>query len=83
MSNGVPSEIGAALGVSFGMALWMALIIHAAGVEIYVSTKLICDNECGLMCDSCVLRPAKLSGCARLATRGNWKLGCAILDLQA
>jgi hypothetical protein len=83
MSNGVASEIGAALGVSFGMALWMALVIHAVGIEIYVSTKFICDNGRALMCCSCILRPAKLSGCARLATRGNWKLGCAILDLQA
>lgn len=28
---------GAALGVSFGMALWLATVIHAIGVEVYVS----------------------------------------------
>lgn len=38
MANGVSSEIGVALGLSFGMALWMALAIHAVGIEVYVST---------------------------------------------
>jgi hypothetical protein len=27
---------GAALNISFGLALWLALAIHAVGVEIYV-----------------------------------------------
>ena len=35
--KGLPSEIGAALGMPFGMSLWLALAIHAIGVEIYVS----------------------------------------------
>jgi hypothetical protein len=83
MSNGISSEIGAALGVSFGMALWMALIIHAVGVEVYVSIRPICDNGRRLIFGSCTLHLAKLSDCARLATKGNWKLECAILDLQA
>jgi hypothetical protein len=29
---------GASLNVSFGMALWLSVVIHAIGVEIYVST---------------------------------------------
>jgi hypothetical protein len=33
------TEIGAALNMNFGMALWVALIIHAVGVEIYVSRR--------------------------------------------
>jgi hypothetical protein len=28
---------GAALNVTFGMALWLAVAIHAIGVEVYVS----------------------------------------------
>jgi hypothetical protein len=32
-----PGEIGAALGISFGMAIWLSLAIHAIGVEVYVS----------------------------------------------
>ena len=33
----VSTELGAALNMSFGMALWLALALHAVGVEIYVS----------------------------------------------
>lgn len=29
-------NVGAALGLSFGAALWLALFLHAAGVEIYI-----------------------------------------------
>jgi hypothetical protein len=35
--NGLPDQIGATLGESFTMAVWLALAIHAAAVEIYVS----------------------------------------------
>jgi hypothetical protein len=31
------ANAGAALGMSFGMALWLATVIHAIGVEVYVS----------------------------------------------
>jgi hypothetical protein len=31
------AEAGAALGTSFGMALWLSVVIHAIGVEVYVS----------------------------------------------
>lgn len=31
-----PEQIASALRVSFGMALWMALFLHATGVEIYL-----------------------------------------------
>jgi hypothetical protein len=31
------AEAGAALGESFGMALWLSVVIHAIGVEVYVS----------------------------------------------
>nr|POE56488.1 hypothetical protein CFP56_33460 [Quercus suber] len=32
-----PAEIGAALGVPFGAAGWLALWLHAIGVEIYLA----------------------------------------------
>lgn len=31
------AEAGAATGMVFGMAVWLALAIHAIGIEIYVS----------------------------------------------
>lgn len=31
------ANIGAALNVPFGMALWLSVAIHAIGVEIYVN----------------------------------------------
>lgn len=31
------TEIGAALDMSFGMAVWVATVLHVVGVEIYVS----------------------------------------------
>jgi len=37
-SNVQAETAGAALRTSFGMAIWLALAIHAIGVEIYVST---------------------------------------------
>lgn len=38
--SGEPVEIGAAMNMCFGMALWVALSLHAIGVEVYVSSKL-------------------------------------------
>ena len=32
-----PEQIGAALDMSFGMAMWLAIIMHVAGVEIYLA----------------------------------------------
>ncbi|KAI4180583.1 MAG: hypothetical protein LQ346_006955 [Caloplaca aetnensis] len=32
-----PEQIGSSLRLSFGMALWLALFLHAAGVEIYLN----------------------------------------------
>lgn len=34
--NGGPENIGTALALSFPMALWIALVMHAVGVEIYL-----------------------------------------------
>jgi hypothetical protein len=39
LNNGGPEQSGAALGLNFGMAVWLALFIHAVGVEIYVSNQ--------------------------------------------
>jgi hypothetical protein len=30
-------NVGAGLGVSFGMALWLAVVLHAIGVEVYLA----------------------------------------------
>jgi hypothetical protein len=35
--NGTSDEVGAGLGLSFGMAVWLALLIRLVGVEIYLS----------------------------------------------
>lgn len=35
--KGGPEHIGAAIGLSFGMATWLAIAIHAIGVEIYLN----------------------------------------------
>ena len=32
-----PEQIAASLGLSFGMALWLALVLHLVGVEIYLA----------------------------------------------
>lgn len=36
-NSGRVEQIGASLGVSFGMAMWLALIMHLVGVEIYLA----------------------------------------------
>lgn len=35
-SHGNPVEIGAALGLGFPMAMWLAIFIHMVGVELYI-----------------------------------------------
>lgn len=35
--NGKSEQVGASLGLSFGMALWLGLVLHIVGVEIYLS----------------------------------------------
>lgn len=37
--SGSAANVGAALNVSFGAALWLAFNIHALGVEVYVSSE--------------------------------------------
>jgi hypothetical protein len=41
--GGSNANVGAALDVSFGAALWLAFNIHALGIEIYVGGPL--DDE--------------------------------------
>lgn len=38
MGGGSAANVGAALNMSFGAALWLAFNLHALGVEIYVSS---------------------------------------------
>jgi hypothetical protein len=37
VANGRPEQAAAALDISFGMCLWLAFVLHAIGIEIYVS----------------------------------------------
>lgn len=37
MSGATAANAGAALNANFGMAIWIASVLHAVGVEIYVS----------------------------------------------
>lgn len=37
LGGGTAATAAAALGMNFGSAMWLALAIHAIGVEIYVS----------------------------------------------
>lgn len=36
-TSGKPEQIGASFHISFGMAWWMAIILHVVGVEIYLN----------------------------------------------
>jgi len=35
--SGRPEQIGASLGMSFGMAMWLATFMHLVGVEVYLA----------------------------------------------
>lgn len=37
--NGGDENVSAAIGLNFGMAIWIAIFIHAIGVEVYVCTS--------------------------------------------
>jgi len=39
LNGGTGANAGVALNMSFGMALWLSVAIHAIGVEIYVSCR--------------------------------------------
>ena len=39
-AGGSSANVGAALNISFGAALWLAFNIHALGIEVYVSSSL-------------------------------------------
>jgi hypothetical protein len=39
--RGNVAEISAALGLSFGAALWLAILLHAIVVEVYVSAVFL------------------------------------------
>lgn len=43
--NGRSAEIGAALGMSFGMALWLSIAIHAIGIEFYVRSVVVAEGH--------------------------------------
>lgn len=32
-----PEQISASLSISFGMAMWLAIVLHAVGVELYLN----------------------------------------------
>jgi hypothetical protein len=35
--HGQPEQVGASLGLGFGMAMWVGLLLHLVGVEIYLN----------------------------------------------
>jgi Predicted membrane protein (DUF2306) len=37
MTGGLDEGVGASLGLSFGFSIWMALLLHLVGVEIYLN----------------------------------------------
>jgi hypothetical protein len=39
--KGTAIEVASALGMNFGAAAWLALALHAIGIEIYVSPSLL------------------------------------------
>lgn len=41
MTGGGPENVAGILHMNFGTALWLALGIHAFGIEIYVSSELV------------------------------------------
>jgi hypothetical protein len=45
MDGSSAANAGAALDLNFGMALWLALAIHAVGVEVYVSSVCSLDGS--------------------------------------
>lgn len=78
-----PETIGASMQATFGTALWLALAVHAIGVEIYVSTRpefhtvhVYCTDDESL--SSCTSRPRKPIGCATSRTSARSKLATAM-----
>jgi len=78
----LPLGIMATLNESFGMAGWLALFLHAVGVEIYVGT-LAFPHLSKLTLYSCILRHEKLSGCAKSAANDRWRLATRIPAIAA
>jgi len=37
LGSGRPEQISASLGMSFGMAMWLAIVMHLVGVEVYLA----------------------------------------------
>ncbi|KAL1642556.1 hypothetical protein SLS58_005324 [Diplodia intermedia] len=70
------AEATAALGIPFGMAMWLALTLHAVGVEVYVSRPLTlsrtrCSDHALTGHGSFNLLPGRLQGCGSSRTKGN------------
>lgn len=72
--NGDGAEnVGAALNVTFGMALWVALSLHAFGVELYVRTLIhLFVNELRLIPHSFTSRPLNSSACDTSPISASW-----------
>ena len=73
--------VGAALNLSFGMALWLALNIHAIGIEVYVRSLLCLRLEASANKNSCILPQERRNDLGRSAMLDSLKQGCAILGL--
>lgn len=69
---------GAALNMSFGMALWLSVVLHAIGIEVYVSGR---DNRLSVINitdrSSFTSRRRRRNAYDKSATSDNSKLACA------
>lgn len=73
LAEGSVENAVAALNLTFGMAAWLALVIHAIGIEVYVCSLQLQWLLTFLTPFSCDLHRLKRSVCAMCRINGNWK----------
>lgn len=47
--TGGPEQAAALLDITFGMSIWMAFVLHAVGIEVYVSDGEECSQMLRMM----------------------------------
>jgi hypothetical protein len=81
--GGSTAELMSAMNISFGMAGWLALSLHAIGVEVYVSLRYdvpLCVHLLTVSSFTSLLR--NLNGFARFLTSDSWKPDSRILGMR-
>lgn len=71
--SGEAKNVAASLDITFGAAVWLALAIHAIGVEFYVSTFALVLAGKHLIRLSCNLHRPKASDFERSHISDNWR----------